>query len=140
MEQKTESKSFISELEMKLAQELRDCVRVIMNAAESKKATDIVAVRVADKTIIADWFVFMSGTSAIHVKSICDEIEDKAAEARLELRRREGYSEGRWIVLDYGHIIVHLFHRDDRTFYGLDRLWNDGTNALELPFDQTVAD
>ncbi len=130
MEQKTESKSFISELEMKLAQELRDCVRVIMNAAESKKATDIVAVRVADKTIIADWFVFMSGTSAIHVKSICDEIEDKAAEARLELRRREGYSEGRWIVLDYSNILVHIFHPEEREYYNVERLWMDETTEV----------
>ena len=44
------------------------------------------------------------------------------------------------MILDYGHIIVHLFHRDERAFYGLDRLWNDGTNALDLPFDQTVSD
>ncbi|MBQ5488404.1 MAG: ribosome silencing factor [Clostridia bacterium] len=115
---------------MKLAQELRDCVRVIMNAAESKKATDIVAVRVADKTIIADWFVFMSGTSAIHVKSICDEIEDKAAEARLELRRREGYSEGRWIVLDYSNILVHIFHPEEREYYNVERLWMDETTEV----------
>ena len=130
MEQKTENKSFISELEMKLQQELRDCVRIIMNAAESKKATDIVAVRVADKTIIADWFVFMSGTSAIHVKSICDEIEDKAAEARLELRRREGYSEGRWIVLDYSNILVHIFHPEEREYYNVERLWMDETTEV----------
>ena len=130
MEQKTESKSFISELEMKLAQELRDCVRVIMNAAKSKKATDIVAVRVADKTIIADWFVFMSGTSAIHVKSICDEIEDKAAEARLELRRREGYSEGRWIVLDYSNILVHIFPPEEREYDNVERLWMDETTEV----------
>ena len=130
MEQKTENKSFISELEMKLQQELRDCVRIIMNAAESKKATDIVAVRVADKTIIADWFVFMSGTSAIHVKSICDEIEDKATEARLELRRREGYSEGRWIVLDYSNILVHIFHPEEREYYNVERLWMDETTEV----------
>ena len=58
----------------------------------------------------------------------------------VNLRRSEGRREGRWVILDYGHIIVHLFRRDERTFYGLDRLWNDGTNALDLPFDQTVSD
>lgn len=127
MEQTTHSKSFVSELELKLQEELRGCVRTIMEAGKSKKATDIVAVRVADKTIIADWFVFMSGTSAIHVKSICDEIEDKAAEARLELRRREGYSEGRWIVLDYSNILVHIFHPEEREYYNVERLWMDET-------------
>lgn len=127
MEQTTHSKSFVSELELKLQEELRGCVCTIMEAGKSKKATDIVAVRVADKTIIADWFVFMSGTSAIHVKSICDEIEDKAAEARLELRRREGYSEGRWIVLDYSNILVHIFHPEEREYYNVERLWMDET-------------
>ena len=58
----------------------------------------------------------------------------------IPLRRSEGIQEGRWAVMDYGHILVHLFHRDERLYYGLDRLWNDGTNALELPFDQSAAE
>ena len=134
MEQNKESKSYISELELKLAEELRDCVRTIMNAAEAKKATDIVAVRVADKTIVADWFVFMSGTSAIHVKSICDDIEEKAEEGgRLVLRRREGYNEGRWIVLDYSNILVHIFHPEEREYYNVERLWMDDTTEIMRP-------
>ncbi|MBO4879470.1 MAG: ribosome silencing factor [Clostridia bacterium] len=105
-----------------------------MNAAEAKKATDIVAVRVADKTIVADWFVFMSGTSAIHVKSICDEIEEKAEEGgRLVLRRREGYNEGRWIVLDYSNILVHIFHPEEREYYNVERLWMDDTTEIMRP-------
>ena len=98
-----------------------------MEAADSKKAQDIIAVRVADKTIVADWFVFMSGTSALHVKSICDEIEEKAEQARLVLRRREGYNEGRWIVLDYSNILVHIFHPEEREYYNVERLWMDET-------------
>ena len=127
MEQKEFERSFISELEMKLREELKDCVRIIMEAADSKKAQDIIAVRVADKTIVADWFVFMSGTSALHVKSICDEIEEKAEQARLVLRRREGYNEGRWIVLDYSNILVHIFHPEEREYYNVERLWMDET-------------
>ena len=130
MELNTETKSYISELEMKLREELKDCVRMIMKAADSKKAEDIIAVRVADKTIVADWFVFMSGTSAIHVKSICDEIEEKAEEARLTLRRREGYNEGRWIVLDYSNILVHIFHPEEREYYNVERLWMDETTEI----------
>lgn len=130
MELNTETKSYISELEMKLREELKDCVRMIMEAADSKKAEDIIAVRVADKTIVADWFVFMSGTSAIHVKSICDEIEEKAEEARLTLRRREGYNEGRWIVLDYSNILVHIFHPEEREYYNVERLWMDETTEI----------
>lgn len=130
MENSFENKSFISELEMKLQEELKSCVQLIMNAAKEKKATDIIAVRVADKTIIADWFIFMSGSSQLHVKSICDEIEDKAQEARLELRRREGYNEGRWIVLDYSNILVHIFHPEEREYYNVERLWIDATTEV----------
>lgn len=122
-----EMQSSISELELKIREEIRQCAISIMEAAASKKAEDIVAVRVADKTILADWFVFMSGTSAIHVKSVCDEIEDRAAEAGLDLRRREGYNDGRWIVLDYASIIVHIFHPEEREYYNVERLWIDET-------------
>lgn len=133
METNIETRSYISELEMKLREELKDCVRVIMEAADSKKAEDIIAVRVADKTIVADWFVFMSGTSAIHVKSVCDEIEEKAQQAGLELRRREGYNEGRWIVLDYSNILVHIFHPEEREYYNVERLWmDDKTEIMKL--------
>ena len=125
-----EQKSFISEFEMKLQEQIRGAVRVIMDAANDKKANDILAVRVADKTIIADWFVFMSGTSALHVKAICDEIEEKAEQARLVLRRCEGYSDGRWIVLDYSSILVHIFHPEEREYYNVERLWIDDTTEI----------
>lgn len=85
-----------------------------MDVADAKRANDIVAVHVGDKTIITDWFVFMSGTSPIHVKALSDEIEDCAAEMGLPMRRREGYSEGRWIVLDFAGILVHIFHPEER--------------------------
>lgn len=127
MDKITETKTGIMELETKLREEVLAAVKTIMRAGNDKKADDIIAVRVADKTIIADWFVFMSGTTSIHVKSVCDEIEDKAKEAGLELRRREGYSEGRWIVLDYANVLVHIFHPEEREYYNVERLWTDET-------------
>ena len=64
-----------------------------------KKAIDILALHIGDKTIIADWFVVASGTSVTHVRALCDELEEKAAELGLPIRRKEGYEEARWIVL-----------------------------------------
>ena len=95
-----------------------------------KKALDIRAIEVTDKTIIADWFIVASGRGVPQVKALSDELEEKAAELGLFPRRKEGYQEGRWIVLDFGDLLVHLFHPEERTYYNLERLWDDGQNAI----------
>lgn len=123
----------LRESEEKHEEELRSLVMAIMKTAEDKKADDILAVHVSDKTIIADWFVFMSGSSTIHVKTICDEIEDKAAELGLAVRRKEGYHEGRWIVLDFANILVHIFHPEEREYYNVERLWIDPATEILRP-------
>ena len=78
-----------------------------------------------DKTIIADWFIIASGRSTTQVKALCDELEEKAAERGLIAQRKEGYQEGRWIVVDFGTILVHIFHPEEREYYKLERLWAD---------------
>lgn len=105
-----------------------------------RKAQDIVALNVSHLTVLCDHMVIASGRTDNQVSSLADTVDEMMAKAGVALRRSEGRREGRWVILDYGHLIVHLFHRDERAFYGLDRLWNDGTNALALPFDQTVSD
>ena len=114
------------ELVLKLAQTLYD-----------KKAYEITALKVNHLTILCDYMLIASARTANQVASLAEIVDEAAAAAGAVLRRSEGVADGRWAVLDYGFVIVHLFHRDERAFYGLDRLWNDGTNTLELPFDQT---
>ena len=106
----------------------------------SRKAQDIVVLNVSHLTVLCDHMVIVSGRTNSQVSSLADYTDEFMAGEGMDLRRSEGRNEGRWAVLDYGHVIVHIFHRDERAFYGLDRLWNDGTNALELPFDQTAMD
>lgn len=130
MESNIGSSSVVMEPELRFKEELRGIVNEIISAADNKKANDIIAVHVGDKTIVADWFVFMNGTSAIHVKSLCDELEDRAAELGLILRRREGYNEGRWIVLDFSSVLVHIFHPEEREYYNVERLWIDATTDV----------
>lgn len=105
-----------------------------------KKAQDIVVLNVSALTVLCDWLIIANGRTATQVSSLTDFTDEFMANHGFDLRRSEGSREGRWAVLDYGNIMVHLFHREERAYYGLDRLWNDGTNMLDLPFDQTSAD
>lgn len=113
------------DLDHNAGQEGREQVLALCEILDNKKAQDIIAIRVADKTIIADWFVICSGRAVPQVKALCDEVEEKAAALNLTLRRKEGYPEGRWIVLDYASILVHLFIPDERKYYNMERLWMD---------------
>lgn len=96
----------------------------------NKKGTDIVAIHVADKTIVADWFVLCSGRATQQVKALADELEDKAEGLGLTLRRSEGYGEGKWIVLDYADILVHIFYPEERKYYNMERLWDEDDSAI----------
>ena len=105
-----------------------------------RKAQDIVVLNISHLTVLCDYMVIASGRTDNQVAALADAVDELMAREGFALRRSEGRREGRWVILDYGHVIVHLFHRDERAFYGLDRLWNDGTNALDLPFDQSAPD
>ena len=96
----------------------------------NKKAADIVAIHVADKTIVADWFVICSGRAVQQVKALADELDEKSTSLGLTLRRSEGYGEGKWIVLDYGDILVHVFYPDERKYYNMERLWDEDDSAI----------
>ncbi len=101
-----------------------------------KKAIDILALHIGDKTIIADWFVVASGTSVTHVRALCDDLEEKAQELGLEIKRKEGYEDARWIVLDFGFALVHLFHPEERAYYNIERLWEGDDNMIRYPISE----
>ena len=103
-----------------------------------KKAEDVRLLRVEHLTIVADYFLLASGRSDVHVKSLSDEAEELMEKAGKQRLRIEGYRQGRWIVLDYGDIIIHIFHKSEREFYDLERLWLDGDNCVEITDDMIV--
>ncbi len=113
-------------------------VQKIAQALYDKKAKDIIALDVRNLTIICDYMVIATGRSATQVKALADEVDDQMAQMGLAPRRTEGAAEGRWVVMDYGDILVHIFHLEERAYYNLERLWEDGQNRLPLPFDQTL--
>lgn len=95
----------------------------IVSILDGKKADDIQVIELKNKTVIADYFVIATGTSAPHVKAICEELEFKLEEEGIAALRKEGITEGRWAVVDYGDIIVHIFDSTTRGFYSLEKLW-----------------
>lgn len=104
---------------------VQEQAQAIAKILEDKKAEKVRTVHVGEKTIIADYFVICSGRSVTHVKSLCDEVEEKVEEQQLGLKRLriDGYDGGRWIVLDYGNILVHIFHPEEREYYDLEEYW-----------------
>lgn len=101
-------------------------------AAADKLATDIIAFDVSEQLAITDAFVLASGSNDRQVKAIVDEVEDKLREIGAKPIRREGERDGRWVLIDYGEIVVHVQHEEERQFYALERLWRD-CPAIPLP-------
>ena|GEM_PF-131363 len=102
------------------SEERRDA---IVAAADDKKANYITALDLRGKTLIADFFIICSGTSNIHIRSIADGVMEAMEKQGIRQRRIEGYSEATWVLLDYGDAIVHVMSEEQRSFYGLEKLW-----------------
>ena len=98
---------------------------VAAHAAADKKATDVVVLDVSDQLVITDAFVIASAPNERQVGAIVDSVEEKLRGAGHKPVRREGAREGRWVLLDYVDVVVHVQHDDERSFYGLERLWKD---------------
>ena len=115
---------------------MNDLILKIANILYDKKAFNIVALDVSGLTVITDCMLIASGRNAIQVKTLAEEVEDQLSSLGIEPTRKEGHQDGRWIVLDYGTVLVHLFHMEERDFYRLDKLWEHEDNRIPLPFDQ----
>jgi ribosome-associated protein len=113
-----------------------ELVRVAARAASEKLAGDIVAFDVSEQLVITDAFLLCSAANDRQVRAIVDEIEEKLREVGAKPVRREGERDGRWVLLDYSDIVVHVQHEEERRFYALERLWRDCPLIL-LPADVT---
>ena len=101
---------------------------IILKSCESKKGIDIKVLDIGGMTSIADYFVIVSGNSSAQVDALAREIDEKLSEQGEEPMNTEGKNSSRWIILDFGDIIVHVFHKDEREYYNLERLWEDNDN------------
>lgn len=112
-----------------------DLAGIAARAAYEKKATNVVALDVSERLVLTDVFLVATGANERQVAAIVDEVEAKLAQAGVKAVRREGVSQARWVLLDFGEIIVHVQHEEDREFYALERLWSDCPH-IDLPADQ----
>jgi ribosome-associated protein len=114
-----------------------DVVLTAAKAMNDKRGTDIVALNVSEMTSVTDYMLICSARNSILVRAIADEVEEKLSEIHsLSHTRTDGYRDGRWIVLDYGTILVHIFHEQEREFYRLERLWETAENRVPLELEE----
>jgi len=117
---------------MTATEHARELGLVAANAAANKIATDIVLIDVSDRLAITDVFVIATGSNERQVEAIVDGVEEQLRRVDAKPLRREGRRDGRWVLLDYGDIVVHIQHAEERVYYALERLWRD---CPTIPFD-----
>ena len=117
---------------MAATEQARELALVAAAAAADKKATDVVVLDVSAQLVITDCFVIASAANERQVGAIVDNVEEKMREAGTKPVRREGAREGRWVLLDFVDVVVHIQHAEERSFYSLERLWKD---CPRVPFD-----
>lgn len=111
-----------------------ELTKEIVKILDTKKAEKIDVIKIADLTIISDYFVIASATNTTHVKALADEVEFELKKLDLIPARIEGYENANWIVMDYHDVVVHIFYEETRNYYNLEKLWSDGVqlNLEEL--------
>lgn len=113
-------------------------VNQIKEAIEDKKGREIVVLDIQSVSLIADYFILASGNSAIQVKAIAENIEENLEKGSIRVLRKEGLNEGKWVLLDYGDVIVHVFQEEERRFYNLERLWGDAQTLTETALGESL--
>ncbi len=100
-------------------------LELVVRAADDKRAEDIMAMDVREVSILADYFVVMHGNSEKQVQAIAEEIINQSQKSGYEVKRVEGRESAKWLLIDLGDIVVHIFHYSERAFYNLEKLWSD---------------
>ncbi|QCR32954.1 ribosome silencing factor [Lysinibacillus sp. SGAir0095] len=107
-------------------------LEIVYKALDDKRAEDIVVLNMENISLLADYFLICNGNSDRQAQAIAREVQEKAQENGYEVKRIEGFDSARWILVDLGDVVVHIFHKDERAFYNLERLWGDAPQ-LDLP-------
>ncbi|KAA9026376.1 ribosome silencing factor [Niallia endozanthoxylica] len=103
----------------------RQLLEVAVKAADDKRAEEIVVLNMKGISLVADYFVICHGNSDKQVQAIAREMKEKVEENGFSIKRMEGFDEAKWILVDLGDVVAHVFHKDERSYYNLERLWGD---------------
>lgn len=104
----------------------KEMVKIVVEAMEDKKAEDIKIINIGEISSIGDYFIIANGSNINQVQAICDNVDEALTKAGHHARQVEGYAAGNWILMDYTDVIVHVFDKENRLFYNLERIWRDG--------------
>lgn len=108
--------------------EAKEMAKLICDALADKKGEDIKIINISEVTVLADYFIIASGTNRSQVQAMADNVEEMLGKTGCEPKQIEGYQNANWILMDYRDVIVHIFDRENRLFYDLERIWRDGQN------------
>ena len=117
-----------------------EIARLAIRALEDKKAEEIKTIDISEVSVIADYFIIANGTNRSQIQALSDHVEETLGKAGVPLRQIEGYQNANWVLLDFHDVIIHIFDKENRLFYDLERIWRDGTavapEVLTLPREQ----
>ncbi|MFD2657267.1 MULTISPECIES: ribosome silencing factor [Gracilibacillus] len=105
--------------------ESKQLVDLVAKACDDKRAEDIVLLDMQNVSLIADYFLICEGTNERQVQAIAREVKDIADEQNIDVKRMEGFEQARWVLVDLGDLVCHVFHRDERQYYNIEKLWGD---------------
>ena len=104
----------------------KEIAHAAIEALEDKKGEDIKVIDISEVSILADYFIIASGNNRNQVQALCDNVEEKLGRMGIIKKQIEGYDNGNWILVDYRDIVIHIFDKENRLFYDLERIWRDG--------------
>lgn len=113
----------------------KEMTTLAIQALEEKKAEDIQIIDISEISAIADYFIIANGTNRSQIQALADSVEEKLGRAGVQFKQMEGYDTANWILMDFLDIVVHIFDKDNRAFYNLERIWRDGKQIPLSEFD-----
>ncbi len=122
----------VMEKKMEKTDSIRELVKLSYKALSEKKASDISVIDISGLSVVADYFIIASAENVRQTEALCDNVEEVLGRAGYECRQIEGRGSGNWILMDYNDVIIHIFDKENRLFYDIERIWKDGRRVVDI--------